>query len=256
MSAALIRSLYTREEVAVLDEFFGVSTAGGEDEHGDTLCASEALETLGYSDARIPAEYSECAPAAAEIALRSLADRLPNWGGMYVGRNRHRLVPATTSAEQREQLRLALIPRFLFSINWADSGPGFSWPMGYHLTWLPGYDRYVVTSSSDSSEGNFGYCDLALDWIDGALSEAEVIEAAGNIVAGDWYWQFAEWEQPRWTAFLSAGLISAATADELATALWDPPPEDEEDFCDDDGEEEHEEFAESATGSVAHKEAR
>jgi hypothetical protein len=46
-------------------------------------------------------------------------------------------------------------------INWADSGPGLSWPADYNLVWLPTYDRFVLTYSADSPDA-FGYCDFAL----------------------------------------------------------------------------------------------
>ena len=54
-----------------------------------------------------------------------------------------------------------LPPRHLLTINWADSGPGYSWPVAYYVAWLPYYDRFVVTASADCPEG-FGYCDVAI----------------------------------------------------------------------------------------------
>ena len=30
-----------------------------------------------------------------------------------------------------------LPPRHLLTINWADSGPGYSWPVAYYVAWLP-----------------------------------------------------------------------------------------------------------------------
>jgi hypothetical protein len=52
-------------------------------------------------------------------------------------------------------------PRHLLTINWADSRPGFSWPVAYYVAWLPYYDRFVVTASADCPDG-FGYCDFAI----------------------------------------------------------------------------------------------
>jgi hypothetical protein len=49
----------------------------------------------------------------------------------------------------------------MFTINWADSGPGFSWPVAYYVTWLPCYRRSVVSASADCSDG-FEYNDFAI----------------------------------------------------------------------------------------------
>jgi len=40
----------------------------------------------------------------------------------------------------------------LFQINWADSGPGLSWPADYNLVWVPSFARFVLTYSADSPD--------------------------------------------------------------------------------------------------------
>ena len=97
--------------------------------------------------------------AVATILLRSIEHRLPNWGawspetGVKLARKRR---------PRKDSRRLHLVSQHLFTINWASSGPGFSWPHRYTLTWVPLYERYVVTVSADSPEGLCGYTDLAL----------------------------------------------------------------------------------------------
>lgn len=54
-----------------------------------------------------------------------------------------------------------MLPQYLFTLNWADSGPGFSWPGAYYTTWVPSYERFVVTYSADSPEV-WGYADIAI----------------------------------------------------------------------------------------------
>ena len=70
--------------------------------------------------------------AIARICLESAQRSLPQWamvrdGKVTLGRRRQR------TARRARKLR----PVHLFTINWADSGPGFSWPEAYHVTCLP-----------------------------------------------------------------------------------------------------------------------
>jgi len=74
-----------------------------------------------------------------------------------------------------------LIPQYLLTINWADSGPGFSWPVAYHVTWVPICDEYVVTQSADSPDA-FGYCDFAIGYF---LKTDDFVTAAANEIKGD-----------------------------------------------------------------------
>ena len=54
-----------------------------------------------------------------------------------------------------------LLPKHLFTINWANSAPGLSWPEAYYVTQLPGWDVYIVTASQDTDE-IYGYEDFAI----------------------------------------------------------------------------------------------
>jgi hypothetical protein len=96
-----------------------------------------------------------------------------------------------------------LQPRHLFTINWADSGSGFSWPMSYYIAWLPYYDRFVVTASADCPD-LFGYCDFAL----GAFGiDKPIKDDAREIICADWI-RHRAFEQQRWASLLETGLIS------------------------------------------------
>ena len=48
-----------------------------------------------------------------------------------------------------------------FMINWAASGPGYSWPESYRLFFIPYPNRYVIVASSASDELS-GYSDVAI----------------------------------------------------------------------------------------------
>jgi hypothetical protein len=69
--------------------------------------------------------------------------------------------PARPILDRRAHRKVELSPRHLLTINWADSGPGFSWPVAYYAVYVPGFDRTVVTASGDSPE-TFGACDVAV----------------------------------------------------------------------------------------------
>jgi hypothetical protein len=62
---------------------------------------------------------------------------------------------------QKVRRQAALLASELFAIDWAVQGPGFSWPVYYHLVWVPIYERFVVTASADCPDA-FGYADFAL----------------------------------------------------------------------------------------------
>ena len=165
--------------------------------------------------------YVEAAVAA--ILLRSIERSLPNWGAWSPESG---LVTARTRRPRRDSRKLHLKPKHLFTINWASSGPGFSWPNEYNLCWVPLYERYVVTVSADSPEGLCGYTDLAL----GSFGASEDVEnRVRAIVVGDWYGQFMEWNQAQWEDVAETGLISAEALMRRAEEVWGEEREEESD---------------------------
>lgn len=80
--------------------------------------------------------------AVARLALSSIQGRLPQWAAVYESGR----VDLGRKYSPRRSAGVEPMPRFLFGINWADSGPGFSWPEDYYATWLPGFDCFVVTA--------------------------------------------------------------------------------------------------------------
>jgi hypothetical protein len=66
----------------------------------------------------------------------------------------------------------------LLCINWADSGPGFSWPEAYHITRIPGFDQHIVTASRDSPDA-WGCTDHAIGFCD---ANVPFKEAASEII--------------------------------------------------------------------------
>jgi hypothetical protein len=154
--------------------------------------------------------------------LKNVEKRLPQWAAL-VGEE---LVLARQyrDLDKEPDRRILLQPRLLFEINWADSGPDFSWPVAYYVTWLPYYDRFVVTASADSPEA-LGYCDFALGFFG---IETRIKEGSSAIIRADWQEQYDGWEHPRWKYLFRTGLISKAGAVALADMVWRTEQDDEE----------------------------
>jgi len=205
--------LFTNEEHRVLAHWFEVDPP-----HAAAGCSlDEALERLGFAED--PTFYVGEDAAVAFVLLERVEKRLPSWG-RYDGEQ------VTVARKYREshqvpERRVALAPRHLFTLNWADSGPGFSWPGAYYCTWVPGYDRYVVTYSGDTPEV-FGYCDFALGHFG---REEELKEGCRGVVTADWTAQYEGCSQGRWAYLFSTGQVGEEEANTWADAVW-PEGED------------------------------
>jgi hypothetical protein len=156
--------------------------------------------------------------AVARIMLSTVEHVLPQWAAF-----RGDKVIFGREEFNKHNGKVNVLPQFLFEINWATSGPGFPWPVAYHVGFLPYYDVYVVTSSADSPEA-FGYTDLALDHFG---ADEDLLEGAKRIIQADWQHQFDEWEQQHWEALWKTGLISENQVEEMAEHVWGKPTQEE-----------------------------
>ena len=148
------------------------------------------------------------------IALEEVAERLPNCG-IFDGQ-RVNLTRQQRDEEEIPDRKVAMVPRHLFTVNWADSGPGISWPGAYYTTWIPVYDRYVVTYSADTHEV-FGHCDIAIGHFG---AEEKLIEGSRRVVTKDWQRQYDEYTQCRWAYLFFEGLLTSEEAEEWADVVW------------------------------------
>ena len=109
------------------------------------------------------AQTSQLEIAVAQILLHRSQGGLPQWGCVSndgkVVRGREKL------KRPKDAEPLTLHPQLLLCINWADSGPGFSWPESYHVTRIPGFDKYIFTASRDSTDA-WGCTDHAIGFCD------------------------------------------------------------------------------------------
>ena len=211
--------VFTNVEHAVLSQWFRQRKPAGTAH----IKLDNALAQLGFEKPCDP--YSRTAAAVAHVLLEAIEDRLPVWSRMK-GDN---LIQSRSYREphQKPRRRAALLPSELFAINWASSGPGFSWPVHYHLVWTPIYDRYVVTASADCPDA-FGYADFALGHLDpNDIAGPSVL----NIIKRDWTMQRDECSRERWERVIRTRRVKEDTAHQLAEQVW--PQNDGKDEDDD-----------------------
>ena len=207
--------LFTKEEHVIIADWLGVEPKC---EASNLPSAWEALETFGFESQA--SGYSEDDAAVAAIVLERIQETLPQWVSVRLRENENEEAVITLAREvktRQARRTVELIPQYLLTINWADSGPGFSWPVAYHVTWVPIYDQYIVTQSADSPDA-FGYCDFAI----GHFSQTKYFASeAGRIIKKNWEWQRDEFCQDRWSYLFDTGLIHEKTASQLADGVWD-----------------------------------
>jgi hypothetical protein len=176
-------------------------------------CLPNDVDTL-YDALEVPnnATPPRLAIAVAQILLHHVQGALPQWASVrgdkvFLNRKEHK---------RHKDARLAFNPQLVCTINWADSGPGFSWPESYHVTCLPGFDKFVVTASRDGPDA-WGCSDHAIGVADGDLSP---VEAAKKVIVEFWGSQVSAWEQCRWAYLFGEGLIDTQTANAWANEVW------------------------------------
>ena len=213
-------SLFYPDEQIILSHWLGIKQPKGTPSVFELDFDADNIDGVGLQSSATGGVDEELAVlnAVARICLSAIEGRLPHWvaikedGAIIHGRKQVDKVP-------HKHRQITTIPQLLFTINWADSGPGYSWPEAYYVTWLPVYDVWVVTLSQDSTDVH-GYSDLAIGWID---KDADVIEGSRAIIAGEWANQRAEWDQQPWAYLFDTGLVDETTAYDWAKDVWGIP---------------------------------
>jgi len=109
-------------------------------------------------------------------------------------------------------------------INWADSGPGFSWPETYNVTYVPLYDVFIVTGSVDSTD-LYGVTDFAIGHF---VAGEDILKGSSEAIKGEWHHLASTYGQERWEYVFGPGLIGTDEAEELADQVWNENVEDED----------------------------
>ena len=211
--------IYDEVELAIVFDWFGLARPPvlnavdlklyGENEFPEEAAGRVRLMRSdgGFSD------QNSLSNAVARLLLSEIQGRLPQWGVAHGDGT----VNLARAYAPRRDATIDFMPRFLFEINWADSGPGFSWPEAYHVTYVPGFDRYVVTASQDSPDMH-GYTDEAI----GHFAPEEGQEDGAGRVIRAWWQRQADDGQPGWAYLFNVGEINADTAQRWADEVWDP----------------------------------
>lgn len=213
---AVVIPLQADADRRVLEAYF----RGVEDPSLDALFDAMGVPAAPY--------VSRLEVAVAQVLLESTQDELPQWG--MVDENDEVVLGRHAFGRAEPAGRLAFVADFICNINWADSGPGMSWPEAYHVFRVPGFDRYVVTASRDSSDA----CGCTDNAIGHCPMDVSPTEAAKALVQAWWKMQVDGWDQERWACLFGTGLIDADEAERWADEVWPPAVEEDEDEDDDD----------------------
>jgi hypothetical protein len=178
-----------------------------------------AIRRLNIEGAELGGDVTLLDAAVAEVLLASTRDTLPQWAVVKDGH-------VTLGRKKTRVRRTIYRPQHLFTLNWADSGPGFSWPMAYHATAVSAFKSVVVTASADGTDA-YGFTDFAIGHF---LANVDLLVGAREVITKNWARQAAE-GQGRWVYLFDEALVSATQAEEWADSVW--PKNGEENDADD-----------------------
>jgi len=218
--------IFRPAEHVVLAHWLGQKPA----DEAKALPLKDALELLsGEAGAALP-EEAPVEAAVAFVLLERVEERLPQWSIM-----RDQEIQFSRAYRNPDLVpvrKVAIVPRRLFKINWASTGPGFDWPEEYSITWVPYYERWAVTASRDTEE-LYGYCDNAI----GHFGVDVSVKDGSRQAVMEWWRSQRDAGQEPWEEFRNEGLIGAAEAEAWSKEIWPPEGEDEDEEEGDDQEE-------------------
>lgn len=220
---AVIAACYHRIEAAILRRAFGLPPEPSDadvDVWGRGSVVSPGVIRLEVPECGSLDEARAVSDAAARLVLSGLEQRLPN----YIVRLDTGAIRGARGARRGRRQAVRGMPFMLFGINWADSGPGMSWPEHFHLGWLPGFERWAVTASRDTSEID-GYCDRLL----GSFEPCDdPLESACALIQAEWQRQYDDESQERWVEIFGGGRVSSTTVCTMGDVVWGEVDEDGE----------------------------
>ena len=218
---AELNDCYTDTERAFLSDYFGIRRP-------DHLKVLDIYEPVCKGVYVHRGEYSseyDIPNAVARLCLARIQDCLPAWAGV----NSDGEFVVARNYSRAEVAMVNFHPQHLFTINWADSGPGFSWPEAYYLVWLPVFERYVVTASQDSPDC-YGFEDIAIGW---QFFDEDRVGLAREIIQANWGAVHKPNNEDGWAYLFGTGLISEDEANSWREEIWPSCSEDDEEDCDD-----------------------
>lgn len=194
----------TPDELLVLDGYFDKA-----------LRASDELdEACDRLDVPIETGCARIDAAVGQVLLQNVQERLPQWASFSNERSDF----GRTYRKRLKGKSLEFLPQHLFTVNWGDSGPGFSWPEAYYLAYIPKRHRYVVLASQDSADV-WGCTDQAIGHFD---ADEDRLIGARRLTGSRWRPMDGSSPMP-WVEVLSAGLVDRATAQKWRCEVWHEP---------------------------------
>lgn len=215
-------SLYSAEETALLGRFFGDDRADPASHIASRNVAPDGALPERFADAHAGSAAFALWAGVAGLVLENIQRRLPCWIGLRRSGDEW-VYGREFSAPPARPVSIA--PVSLFQMVWAYSAPGIEWPEAYCVSYVPGFDRYVVTASADSPDA-WGHTDLAIGWF---TADKDVLESSGDIIRQWWQSQRDGWDQEPWVEFRRQGAVSEDLATAWRAEVWFPPSDDDPD---------------------------
>lgn len=198
--------LFTLEEHRILSAWFEVHPPVAA--RRLTLCSA-----LDKVSAPTDVEEPQNDPAATAVAhiLQGTPDRwLPRWQAAYGPDVSATAATVTTRSPSRDHV---LRPQHLLTATWRFARSDEPTTISYYLTWVPGYDRYVVSRAvcatrrtGDTALGHYGI-------------DVPLLEGLRDILLADWA-QLAHDGIGRWSAIRSTGQLTFQLIETWADLVW------------------------------------
>ncbi|MEJ5376866.1 MAG: hypothetical protein WHX93_09830 [bacterium] len=216
------KSIFKPKEVSLIETWFSLPDPLGRDLSLEGGTKVPPPYDVRPNEWRYWNEWSLSA-AVAEILLNRIQKRLPQWAVIYPDGK----VQLANPPKPKEERHVYLYPQLLLEIDWGASGPGFSYPEIYHLTRIPLYERFVVTSCGDSpGDGFSGYAWHAIGHF--PVTE-DILSSCGSILMRFWKEIYnRDGCQAPWGYIFQTGLVSRELAIQWRDSVFPPEEEYEE----------------------------
>ena len=160
--------------------------------------------------------YATAATFVATTALAMIEDSLPTSRG-----NVDIALPSPNRgarhSSERLRRKILLLPRPLFEINWRPRLRVYRGPIAYYATWFPGYSRWVVTASADTTH-LWGVQDAAIGWF---MDSEDLLVGVRDVIVKDWRGPAAPGES--WDKLIAIGRVDDSTARAWRDEVWSYP---------------------------------
>lgn len=198
--------MLNKEEKLIFDSYFNKLDFNFRDDY------EKVLKKFNFNSEDLNIPFDSI--AVAQILNRNIQSRLPNSGIV----DEYGSVTLTRNINKKNKLspsKIAFIPRLIFSINWADTAPGLSWPEQYRITFVPDYQEYIITASSDTQDYYHGISgDIALG------VSGDTIKDMKSVIIGHWNELKLEYEQEEFVKIIQEGLIDKNEINKWKKEVW------------------------------------